>query len=297
MAIEKDHRKTALIVAGGPSAEIMKTFRVNKQQIAVIAVNGTLDWIRFFDYWFTLDPTKVNRKRMRTFRHNAKYFIAFPKGHILLPSYVTRLDRYSPKPVDPDAPVDKLAGAIGLNTAPNIINSGNSAYGALGLAYQLGFEKVGLIGVDANTERRVDGGYSRDLTHLPTFFESAMHQIDIVNCGDMVSKIPTMSLQDFASGKPHLSSKILATQGMDAALEHLAGRQAMRMLNPQVEVIDVLEDIIDANTLTPHKTHDKSIYSADSSPADSDLVLHEDLGVRKESVGANVPLPFLTTVF
>jgi hypothetical protein len=307
MAIEKDHRKTALIVAGGPSAAIMRTFRVNKSEIAIIAVNGALDWCRYFDYWFTLDPTKVNRKRMRTYRHNAKYFIAFPKGWILIPSYTTRLERYSPDPSptrEPEFEDGKLTCAIGLNTAPNTINSGNSAFGALGLAYHLGFEKVGLIGVDANNAERVDGGFSRDLSHLPALFESAMHQIDLVNCGDMVSQIPTMSIRDFAAGVPHLSTKIMATQGMDAAVEDLNLRSEIRVHsitqpNARSEPIEVLaesavSELIDPVTLTPLRNNDPT--NPNPLATHGDLVLHQDVGVRKESPGTHVPLPYLTTV-
>jgi hypothetical protein len=308
MAIEKDPRKIALIVAGGPSAAVMRTLRVNKREIAVIAVNGALDWLPFFDYWFTLDPTKVNRKRMRTFRHNGKYFIAFPKGHILIPSYVTRLERYSvPSLPDGEEAVGKLACAIGLSDAPNTVNSGNSAFGALGLAYHLGFEKVGLIGVDASTEERVDGGFSRDLSHLPALFESAMHQIDLVNCGAMESQIPKMSIREFATGVPCLSTKILAQHGIDAAQGHLANQRAraeeLTIAHMTVgEYPQVIEPCIvpadtkpryDPVTLTPLKNNDS--HSPNAGSAHGDLLLHQNVGVRKESPTTQLTLSRLTS--
>lgn len=294
MPVEKDSRKIALIVASGPSAAPMRTFRVNKREIAVIGVNGVLDWMPFLDYFFTLDPTKVNRKRMRTYRHNARYFIAYPKGKVLLPSYVTRFDRYSPA-VNPFHP-DKDPCAIGLNIAPNVINSGNSAFGALGLAYHLGFEKVGLIGVDANNAPRLDGGYSRDLSHLPDLFESAMGQIDIVNLGDMYSKVPTMSLDEFVKGVPHLSSKRIVESGYNAAMGEQRGRllayelaKEKGLANPTIgQMLDPVTQLPLFTSLTDHATNESTV--------DGDLVLHQDVDVRTEGPGTHLHLPYLTTV-
>jgi hypothetical protein len=295
MSLVKDHRKVALIVASGPSAAIMRTQRVDKRRIAVIGVNGALDWMPFLDYWFTLDPSKVNRKRMRTYRHNAKYYIAFPKNKILIPSYVTRLDRHSPvyDPAD-EGKFGKSGCAIGLNTTPNTINTGNSAFGALGLAYQLGFETVGLIGVDANGAMRLDGGYSRDLSHLPELFESAMHQIDLVNLGDMNSKIPTMSFEEFHAGVPHLSSKIVSVHGLNAARREQEVRLKIyerRRLRAPAPTIDVLTDIETPPILTGHD----STRIPPPAVAGNNLVLHQNVDVRAESPGTHLHLPFLTT--
>lgn len=287
MSIVKDPRKTAIIVASGPSAAPMRTFRVPKKNIAVIVVNGALDWMPYADYFFTLDPSKVNRKRIRTYRHNAKYFVAYPKSKLLLPSYVTRLDRYSP-PGDEIRPDGLPNCAIGLSERPNVIHSGNSAWGALGLAYHLGFETVGLIGVDASTEQRVEGGYSRDLTHLPAVFESAMHQIDIVNLGNMQSRIPTMSLDEFAKGVPHRSSKIQARDGIDASF----AEQRIRLKAYEAKQAAAL-------TIGAVSQQDKSSLLPDhdaSQLADgSGIVLHQDLAVRKEGPGTPLHLPYLTT--
>jgi hypothetical protein len=285
MSLEKDGRKVAIIVASGPSAAPMRTMKVNSKEIAVIAVNGALDWCRHFSYWFTLDPSRVNRKRMRTYRHNAKYFIAYPKGQILIPSYVTRLERYSPVVNPFDA--SKNPCAIGLNTAANVINSGNSAYGALGLAYHLGFEKVALIGVDANDEERIDGGNSRDLSHLPELFESAMHQIDIVNLGDMKSEIPTMNLQDFMAGVPHLSSKMIRTDGLQAALDD----QQCKLQEYEARKLEMQRRAsLNAISNDHPQNHDTNQISPDDH-----LVLHEDLAVPAEGPGTHFHLPWLTT--
>jgi hypothetical protein len=294
MSVVKDQRKVAIIVAGGPSAAVMKNFRVDKRKIAVIAVNGALDWLPWFDFFFTLDPTKVNRKRIRTYRHGAKYYIAYPKGKILLPSYVSRLDRYSPE-ASRTAVLDengKYTCAIGLNINPNIINSGNSAFGALGLAYHLGFEKVGLIGVDANNAPRVDGGYSRDLSHLPDLFESAMHQIDIVNLGEMESKIPKMSLKEFAAGIPHISSKMVVDKGYTVAVQDQMFRmQAREEQLRRGEIVPTLADVTNTDPLCSALSQNDGTQLQ----AGGSVLLHEDLAVREESPGTHIHLPYLTT--
>lgn len=195
--IEQDSRRSVIIVASGPSALEVLDYQIDKTLHAIIAVNGAIDWLPEFDYWFTLDLSPENVRRMNNPCYSGRYVIAFPPDDNI-PPHVVRLERYS---VGSSRYAmiknGKLTCAIGLNENNNVINSGNSAFGALGLAYHLGFTQVALIGVDADSQPRVEGGYSRDLSHLPQLFESAMPQINLVNCGKMKSSIPCLSLKEY----------------------------------------------------------------------------------------------------
>lgn len=84
----------------------------------------------------------------------------------------------------------------GLSTDPKTIHTGNSSWGALGLAYHLGFEHVALVGVDGTDEPRIEGGHCRSLLHLPMLFASALPQIRVTSCGALTG-IPQMQFNDW----------------------------------------------------------------------------------------------------
>lgn len=176
-----------IIVASGPSA---KDF-IPPDGVTVIAVNGAIDWIPRADHWFTLDPSPENMRRMRNQRQGVHYWAAvLPK--VNLPKGVTRLRRIDkrtktpPSSEGPEFWLWRLSCVKGLSKIPDAIHSGNSAWGALGLAYHLGARKVALVGVDATTEPKIEGGpCATDLSHLPLLFASAIGQLDFVSCGKL----------------------------------------------------------------------------------------------------------------
>lgn len=167
-----------IIVASGPSAAGFAP----PPDIKTIVVNGVIQWISRADYWFTLDGTTKNLRHCRQPRRGVHYVAALPdKYH--LPAHVARLQR--------------VTSDGGLSEIPGVIHSGNSAFGALGLAYHLGAKKVILVGVDGTDERRVEGGRSGNLSHLPALFQSASGQIEMVNCGKLDAPlIPKMTMKD-----------------------------------------------------------------------------------------------------
>lgn len=168
-----------IVVASGPSAAGF----MPPAGIPVIVVNAVVSWISRFDYWFTLDGSRSNLRHCRRAKHGVRYFAALPEKYPL-PRHVVRLTRVAAG----DSP--------GLSDMPGVIHSGNSAFGALGLAYQLGAKRVMLIGVDGTQERRVDGGLSGDLAHLPGLFESAIGQVEMVNCGKLATdRMPRMTVE------------------------------------------------------------------------------------------------------
>ena len=164
----------AIIVASGPSAA---GFRPPVGAF-VIAVNGAIDWLDRADAWFTLDPSTLNMRRMRYQRRGVSYYAAVPAWK-RLPDRVHRFARIS---------------APGLSDDPTVIHSGNSAFGAVGLAYHMGARKVMLVGVDGTQDRRLEGGRPFRLDHLHALFETCTDKVELVSCGLLKSNgIPTMT--------------------------------------------------------------------------------------------------------
>lgn len=182
----------AIIVASGPSA---KNF-TPPPGITIIAVNGAIEWLPRADHFFTLDPCAANIARLYKRRDGVIYHAA---GLRPIPGVIAyqRHALRGQEPQEKGSPAWWLwrwSAVCGLSEDKNVIHSGNSAYGALGLAYHLGFKEVALIGVDATHQPRIEGGTSNNLSHLPLLFASARPQIDVVSCGQLTG-IPQMSLE------------------------------------------------------------------------------------------------------
>lgn len=187
----------AVIVGSGPSAAGFEP----PAGVTVIAVNGAIQWLSRVDHWFTLDPSPANYDRMSNPRPGVQYWAAVPKG-TALPSHVMPFERISESSPDlepdrgtPEWWLWRWGCKLGLALDINKIHTGNSAYGALGLAYHLDAEKVALVGIDATDQPRIEGGRPNNLSHLPLLFKSALDQIDVVSCGHMAG-IPQMSIEE-----------------------------------------------------------------------------------------------------
>lgn len=184
----------AVVVASGPSAQGFTP----PDGVVVIAVNGAIEWLPRADYWFTLDPSPINMERMNHPRAGVTYCAALNEP---APLWVRRFKRVAgrgqePRLGTPEWWLWRWSAVKTLSTTPGKIHTGNSAWGALGLAYHLGAERVALVGVDASGEDRIEGGKCRNLSHLPMLFESAMPQIKMVNCGHMNSMVPKMTIDE-----------------------------------------------------------------------------------------------------
>lgn len=159
-----------VVVGSGPSLRDIAPNEILRCGAVVIAVNGAIDWLGAADYWFTLDPSQVNVVRMRNPVEGCQYMACGP-NHARFPSHVKRLNRVT----------GELWGRArapgGLSEDQTCINTGNSGFGGLGLAYHMRARKVALLGVDGRQERRVDGGMPRSLSHLHDLFESAAGQL------------------------------------------------------------------------------------------------------------------------
>lgn len=189
----------AIIVASGPSAEGFDP----PDDAAVIAVNGVIDWIRRADYWFTLDPSRENLRRMRLPVPGVEYCAAIGPDSPRVPNHVRVFERVSSgKRTDwrgaysPEWWFDRWQSVAGISKVPGKIHTGNSAWGAVQLAYQLGFRQAILIGVDASKEPRIEGGLTNDLSHLPLLFDSIGSDMDVINCGSMQCSLPKMTISE-----------------------------------------------------------------------------------------------------
>lgn len=191
----EDLGKSAVIVASGPSARGFKP----PHGLTVIAVNGAIDWLTHADYFFTLDCSIVNLRRILNRRPGVSYTAAGCPYNL---AHVRNFQRIGARGVEPGVIGSpewclwREHAICGLSTNPATIHTGNSAWGALGLAYHLGFEHVALVGVDGTDEPRIEGGRCRSLAHLPLLFASALPQIRVTSCGALTG-IPQMAFPEW----------------------------------------------------------------------------------------------------
>lgn len=189
----------AVIVASGPSAADF----VPPEGCLVIAVNGAIEWLSRATHWFTLDPSMANQRRWSQPRPGVKYCAALDAAH-MAPEHIDRYLRVRgvrPEPAEKYSPewwLWRWRGELGMNRRVGQINTGNSAWGALQLARKLGARRAALVGVDASSEPRIEGGQPNNLSHLPLLFESALETpgFEFVNCGAMQSRVPQMTIDE-----------------------------------------------------------------------------------------------------
>lgn len=191
----------AVIVASGPSAAGF----VPPDDLPVIAVNGAVSWLPRLDYWFSLDASADNQKWLSVaLRRGAECHVAGPRWRLCRTATdyaqpwerIDSLGTYAePKPKGtPEWWLWRLGAVLGICKAPGAIHTGNSAWGALGLAWHLGFRDVALLGVDANQSPRLEGGTPDNLSHLPILFASALPDMRVVSCGALDS-IPQLDFK------------------------------------------------------------------------------------------------------
>jgi len=177
-----------LIVASGPSAEQLDLELVRdarKAGVYVLAVNGAWSWCWKIDGWFTLDPDLKVIQYIRLEKTTVKRYVAVPYDY---GQPDAEINYHRDKCFFPGIIyLQRLAGdgrkgsLDGLSTDPHCIHTGNSAYGALGVARHMNPTRIGLIGVDA--DKRIgyahrEGRPKGYLYHLPALFKSAVQQLE-----------------------------------------------------------------------------------------------------------------------
>lgn len=171
-----------LIVASGPSVSVVDPQHIVSAQQAgvyVIAVNHAGHVFPSADAWFTLDPHSLFQ-RMPPLQGGVHY-LAIPDD---FGTPTARNGLTDPPPTNATY-LHRLIGNGVLNSKEGLsedtssIFTGNSAYGALGVAYHMRPKKIAILGVDGTK------GYfyspqanSGNLDHLPSLFASAVPQLN-----------------------------------------------------------------------------------------------------------------------
>lgn len=172
-----------LILGAGPSlaqADLSDIRRACAAGVKIIAVNAALSCVNFSDFWFTLDFDQRNRTIISNKNSATQAIAAVPDDFgpdAKLPQHrcVPPSDILYVKRISGDGP---LKSKYGLSDDPGSIHTGNSVWGALGVAWHLQASRVGILGLDGSKEPGFPGAHKpRTLDHLPRLFESALSQL------------------------------------------------------------------------------------------------------------------------
>jgi hypothetical protein len=143
----------------------------------VIAVNRSILHLPHSPrFWFTMDTSDSNRDIMAKAGHGPTTYYA-----AVYPHYGQRPGKDPPEPgvhylkrIHGTGP---KVSRDGLSTDPTGIHTGNSAYGALGLAFLMGARRIALLGVDGTKGYAWSGRGPGDLSHLKWLFSTAVDQL------------------------------------------------------------------------------------------------------------------------
>lgn len=180
----EDRSDRILILAAGPSLSKVDMNRIataKRNGVHVITVNAAVKACAFANDWFTLDFDKRTRTIAAGCRSSTRTVVAIPDdfgtpnarvpAHRCRPPtrplYLRRLEGNGP-----------LKAKSGLSNDPGSIHTGNSAYGALGLAWLMKPSMVGLLGLDGTTYPGWPTNHQpRRLDHLNSIFSTALPQL------------------------------------------------------------------------------------------------------------------------
>lgn len=207
----KDVNQNIIIVASGKSLQGFDFNRL-KGLGYIIAVNGSGDSVPFADAWFTLDPWGLNGPQLPN-NFAGKLFAAVSEDfgtakasvaeHRITPdpriTFLHRLRQHNYTNVS-----SETAYKLGLSEDTSCINTGNSGYGALNLAYHYRPKKILLLGIDGGMGYHYTNQKSnRPLTYLPEMFQSAVTQlqesgIQVINgsINSAITAFPRMTVSD-----------------------------------------------------------------------------------------------------
>lgn len=178
-----------IIVCSGGS---LKNFNLNvlNGMGHIICVNNSYVGVPFFNSWFTLDPWGLSGEQLPK-TGNGKLYAAVPQDfgtqhakipqhRIKAPSNITYLNRLMSH--NNPSVSSETAYRLGLSEDNGCINTGNSGFGALNLAYHMKPKKILILGMDG------DIGYyysqtqkNRALKFLPLMMQSTMKQMSDKN--------------------------------------------------------------------------------------------------------------------
>lgn len=147
--VEQRHDKV-LIIGGGESLRGFDFSLLDSYKGVIITVNSVIKHLRRADYWITVDPTLncMPQDNMTNRRDDCYYFACYPrlddsnrKWYPIVDG-IHYLERMTPEEV----------GNSRLQEDKSKIMTGDSIYGALGLAYHFEAKEVIMLGVDVYGE-------------------------------------------------------------------------------------------------------------------------------------------------
>ena len=190
-----------IIVGSGQSA---KDF-IPPIGVDIIAVNNAISRVPTAKYWFTLDPANYNLKIINDKNIKAIKYVACPPT-FELPNDVIRCKRVEnhnrSRVFNQDCYeyfLYQSKATLGLSLQYLHISTGNSSYGALNLAYHLGYKDIALIGIDGTDKISLDNNSdARGYIYLNQLFDSVQKDLglNIVSLGELKS-FPKMSLEEW----------------------------------------------------------------------------------------------------
>ena len=203
-----------LIITGGESLAKFDFSKTVDFDGAIITVNNAVFHVPRSDYWITVDPMGPQRA-MVELRKDCYYFAAVPERYGD-PENPDHNFRYPPPEgihyLNRIVPINGTEYDHGLCENKSCIKTGDSTYGAIGLAYHFEASRIAVLGWDGygrghwwDPEDVYDNGkpeFKKYLSHLPPIAACCVEQISkrgsIVN-GSPSSKIlafPLMSPED-----------------------------------------------------------------------------------------------------
>lgn len=192
--IEPSNIEKVFVIGSGPSTKEVDFMKLKRAGYCIV-VNDVSNDFPTADAWFTLDPWGLHKTQLnKDFR--GQPFAAVPEA------YGTKVAISLDHRVKPTRPFNYLLrvpqnfditsmrrhAEWGLNEDPRCINSGNSGFGALNLAFHMRPKLIALIGIDATAGYYFNRAkQTRPLNHLPPLFSSAVTQltrenIQVVDC-------------------------------------------------------------------------------------------------------------------
>lgn len=152
--VYQEHNRV-LIIGGGESLIGFDMNQLLDFKGAIICVNNVVFHIPRADYWITVDPMQQDKPQY-ALRHKVKgvyYFCAYPdtKKSVFDAQFYKAVPgvHYLERIVPMDYEDPKIKDSYVLQEEKNKITTGDSCYGALGLAYHMGAREVIMLGVDA----------------------------------------------------------------------------------------------------------------------------------------------------
>lgn len=168
-------KKSIAIVGDGPSATPLRHL-VIPQNVYVIGVNYASVWLPRCDAYMTCFPDHRQRFLMNNQRQGIRYFAAVPPSY---GSAFSKGDLYGPRERNVTF-FTRSEHVYGMNPDPEKINGSNSVWAAMGLAYHMSAQKIGLFGLDGTDKVRVSGG-KPSLPDLEDIFSSYDGAAEVVN--------------------------------------------------------------------------------------------------------------------